>query len=78
MSRLLAEKRDCHDRARRYPASLAARSVDAAWDVDCDDRQPPLVDRLDDRARHPLDGSREPRTKNAVDDECGAVERRRL
>ena len=34
------------------------------------------VDRLDDGARHAFDRSRETRTKDAVDDEPGAVERR--
>ena len=78
VSRLLAKKGDRHGSARRDPSNFAARPVDAARDVDRDDRQPPLTGRLDDRARHPLDRPGETRAKNAVENERGAVEHRRL
>src|SRR5262245_33884343 len=76
MSRLLAEEGDRHFGARGDPPNLAARSVDATWDIYRGDRQPPRIDSLYNSARHAFYGSRETCPKNTVDDECRTVERR--
>ena len=77
MPGLFAEKGHCDGGERRDPPHLAGRPVDAARDVDRDNRQAPFADRLDDGACDAVDRPRETRAKNAVDDEPGAVERRR-
>ena len=77
MSRFFPEEGNRDGRARRDPPHLAARPVDPARDVDRDNLQPPFADRLDDGVRDAFDRSRETRTKNAVDDESGALEHRR-
>src|SRR6516225_1905008 len=76
MARLFAKESDGRRSSRCRPANLSARAVDPARDIDRDDRQPALVERLYDRPRLTLDRAGQPGAEDAVDGEGGAVERR--
>ncbi len=77
MAGLAPEEGDGQHRLRRDPAHLAAGAVDAARDIDRNDRHLGRIEAGDHLARHALDRPRQPGAEQRVDDEAGALDRRR-
>ena len=78
MAGLEAEEGNCRCGAHRHAPDRARRAVDAARDVDRDDRQSACVYRFDQRGELAFDRPGEPRTKERVDDNVSAIEKRRV